>query len=84
MKFKDKYFFPKQKWTEISQELKNAGYEHKRKAEKREKERLFFMSNLPDKEVGTRLYHIHLSYPKVLNSGEKLDSVTILEFVLRI
>ena len=53
---------PKLKWPEISEKLAEAGYEYKKKDEEREKERLFFMANLPDRELGTRLYHIHLSY----------------------
>jgi len=55
---------PKINWPEICKKLKNLGYEYKKKGAEREKERLFFMANLPDEEFGTRLYHIHLSYPE--------------------
>jgi GrpB-like predicted nucleotidyltransferase (UPF0157 family) len=51
-------------WPQISEKLEGLGYEYKKKDAEREKERLFFMTNLPDKELGTRLYHIHLSYPE--------------------
>lgn len=55
---------PKKDWPEISKKLEGVGYEYKKKDAEREKERLFFMANLPDEELGTRLYHIHLSYPE--------------------
>lgn len=55
--------FPKNNWPQTSEKLESAGYEYKKKDLEREKERLFFMANLPDEEFGTRLYHIHLSYP---------------------
>jgi len=55
---------PKKDWAKTSKNLKTAGYEYKKKDAESEKERLFFMANLPDKELGTRLYHIHLSYPE--------------------
>lgn len=51
-------------WPEVSEKLKRLGYEYKKKDPEREKERLFFMTNLPDEEFGARLYHIHLSYPE--------------------
>jgi len=54
----------KTNWHEISEKLKSLGYEYKKKDVERENERLFFMANLPDEELGTRLYHIHLSYPE--------------------
>ena len=55
---------PKKDWSKISKMLEGARYEYKKKDTGREKERLFFMTNLPDNELGTRLYHIHLSYPE--------------------
>ena len=54
---------PKEEWETVSGKLKALGYEYKKKDEVRENQRLFFMANLPDKELGTRLYHIHLAYP---------------------
>lgn len=57
---------PKKDWPEVSKDLKKLVYEYKKKDEAREKERLFFMANLPDNELGTRLYHVHLSYPESL------------------
>jgi GrpB-like predicted nucleotidyltransferase (UPF0157 family) len=54
---------PKSGWAEISEKLKTLGYEYKKKGEERENQRLFFMVNLPDRELGSRIYHIHLTYP---------------------
>lgn len=54
---------PKDTWVKTSEELKTLGYEYKKKDEERESQRLFFMANLPDKELGTRIYHIHLTFP---------------------
>lgn len=53
----------KDKWIATSEELKTLGYEYKKKDEGTESQRLFFMANLPDSELGTRIYHIHLTYP---------------------
>jgi GrpB-like predicted nucleotidyltransferase (UPF0157 family) len=55
---------PKENWTETCEKLKSLGYEYKKKDTERESQRLFLMANLPDKELGTRLYHIHLTYPE--------------------
>lgn len=55
---------PKENWGHISEELEKLGYEYKKKDEEREKERLFFMATLPDPDIKTRIYHIHLSYPE--------------------
>jgi len=54
----------KDKWPETSNELKELGYEYKKKDEETENQRLFFMAYLPDKELETRIYHIHLTYPE--------------------
>lgn len=54
----------KNDWSKVSKNLERLGYKYKKKEADREKERLFFMANLPDKELDTRLYHIHLSYPE--------------------
>lgn len=54
---------PKDNWESVSKELEGLGYEYKKKDVETEKERLFFMADLPDPEIGTRIYHIHLSYP---------------------
>lgn len=55
---------PKSDWQNIKTKLKITGYDYKKKEPEREKERLFLMANLPDKELGTRIYHIHLTYPE--------------------
>lgn len=55
---------PKNDWGKISKKLKTLGYEYDKLDEKTESQRLFFMANLPDAELGTRLYHIHLTYPE--------------------
>jgi len=55
---------PKNDWDEISKKLKSAEYEYKKKDAESEKERLFFMANILDEELGTRIYHIHLTYPE--------------------
>jgi GrpB-like predicted nucleotidyltransferase (UPF0157 family) len=68
----------KNKWPEISEKLKSLGYEYKKKETEREKERLFFMANLPDEELGTRLYHIHLSYPE---SPELLKQIGFRDYL---
>jgi len=46
---------PKDIWPEISEKLKILNYEYKKKDEKRESEKLFFMANMLDKEIGTRI-----------------------------
>ena len=63
---------PRKDWSDISTKLKNAGYKYKKKDEQREKERLFFMANLSDGELGTRIYHIHLTYPESLELKREL------------
>lgn len=68
---------PKAKWSEVSLQLKSAGYEYKKDAG-RENNRLFFMAHLPDKELGSRLYHVHLSYP---GSSELANSVGFRDFL---
>jgi GrpB-like predicted nucleotidyltransferase (UPF0157 family) len=55
---------PKDRWTDTFQRLKKLGYEYKKKDKQRESQKLFFMANLPDEEFGTRIYHIHLTYPE--------------------
>lgn len=55
---------PKNDWLEVSKKLESIGYEYRRKDPEIERERLFFMANLQDEELGTRLYHVHLSYPE--------------------
>lgn len=55
---------PKKEWPKISEELTKANYTYKKKGAEREKQRLFFMANLPDTELGSRIYHIHLTYTK--------------------
>lgn len=55
---------PKSDWENISLKLTGLGYEYKKKEPEREKEKLFFMTHLPDEELGNRIYHIHLSYPE--------------------
>jgi GrpB-like predicted nucleotidyltransferase (UPF0157 family) len=55
---------PKENWTETSEKLETLGYEYKKKDKERESQRLFLMADLPDEEMGTRIYHIHLTYPK--------------------
>lgn len=52
----------KNKWVETSEKLKILGYKYKKKDEEQESQRFFFMANLPDDELGTRIYHIHLTY----------------------
>jgi GrpB-like predicted nucleotidyltransferase (UPF0157 family) len=54
----------KDSWAKTSEKFRTLGYEYKKKDEERESQRLFFMANLPDKELGTRIYHIHLTYPE--------------------
>jgi GrpB-like predicted nucleotidyltransferase (UPF0157 family) len=48
------------------------GYSYKEKDEERENEKLFFMTNLPDKELGTRIYHVHLTYPESIELKRSL------------
>lgn len=62
----------KSNWPSIKEKLEKAGYEYKKKEPEREKERLFFMANLPDKELGTRIYHIHLTYPESLELNKEI------------
>lgn len=62
----------KSNWSTIKEKLEKAGYEYKKKEPEREKERLFFMANLPDKELGTRIYHIHLTYPESLEFKKEI------------
>lgn len=52
----------KNKWKDVSKKLEKLGYEYKKKDKIQEKERLFFMAYLPDKQLDTRIYHIHLTY----------------------
>lgn len=54
---------PKENWPDIYSKLESLGYSYKEKDEERENEKLFFMASRPDKELGTRIYHIHLTYP---------------------
>ena len=54
----------KNQWPGTAAKLKSLGYEYRKKDEEREKEKLFFMADLPDNEFGTRLYHVHLTYPE--------------------
>jgi len=54
---------PKNEWEATSTKLSALGYKYRPKDPEREDQRLFFMANLPDQELGTRLYHIHLTYP---------------------
>jgi GrpB-like predicted nucleotidyltransferase (UPF0157 family) len=63
---------PIDQWKEVSQKLQILGYEYKKKDKERENQRLFFMANLPDKELGTRIYHIHLTYPGSLELKKEL------------
>ena len=55
---------PKKQWPDVSSKLESLGYQYRKKDDERENEELFFMANLPDSELGTRLYHIHLTYPE--------------------
>ena len=62
---------PRDKWAETSKKLKTLGYEYKKKDKERESEKLFFMTYLPDSELGSRIYHVHLTYsesPEVKNN----------------
>jgi GrpB-like predicted nucleotidyltransferase (UPF0157 family) len=54
---------PKEKWVLLGEKLTTLGYEYREKASDPEKRR-FFHANLPDEELGTRLYHLHLVYPE--------------------
>jgi GrpB-like predicted nucleotidyltransferase (UPF0157 family) len=63
---------PKNKWPDVSSKLELLGYSYKKKDEEREKEKLFFMITLPDKELGTRIYHIHLTYPESIEFKRNL------------
>lgn len=54
----------KNDWGNIADKLAKLGYEYKKKDPERESQKLFFMADLPDEELGTRIYHIHLSYPE--------------------
>jgi len=57
---------PKEKWNKVSADLNLLGYEYRKQDPDRERERLFFQTNLPDNQLGTRLYHVHLTYPESL------------------
>jgi GrpB-like predicted nucleotidyltransferase (UPF0157 family) len=63
---------PKENWSEISSKLESLGYAYKKKEEEREKEKLFFMITLPDEELGTRIYHVHLTYPESIELKRSL------------
>jgi GrpB-like predicted nucleotidyltransferase (UPF0157 family) len=63
---------PKENWPDISSKLESLGYSYKEKDEERENEKLFFMTNLPDKELGTRIYHVHLTYPESIELKRSL------------
>jgi GrpB-like predicted nucleotidyltransferase (UPF0157 family) len=63
----------KDEWPMISEKLIKLGYEYKKKDEERENQRLFFMANLPDEEMGTRIYHIHLTYPDSAELTKEID-----------
>lgn len=52
---------PKERWRDASEKLSKLGYEYKKNAGV-VGERLFFQINLPDNEIGSRLYHLHLTY----------------------
>ena len=56
---------PKENWDEIGKNLSQLGYEFREKASD-PNERKFFHADLPDNELGTRLYHIHMHmvYPE--------------------
>lgn len=53
---------PKEKWDFLGEKLTTLGYEYREHASDPD-ERRFFHVNLPDEELGTRLYHLHLVYP---------------------
>lgn len=53
---------PRDKWNQTKTILSGLGYDYKPKEKERETERLFFMANLPDRQLGTRIYHIHLTH----------------------
>ncbi len=55
---------PASEWPEVLEKLKSVGYRYVKKEPEREKERLFLMANLPDKELETLIYHVHLTYPE--------------------
>jgi len=69
---------PKTDWRDISLKLESLGYEYKKKEIDREKEKLFFMTHLPDRELGDRIYHVHLSYPE---SPEVRNSIGFRDFL---
>lgn len=58
---------PKEKWDQIGEELTKLGYDYREHASD-PVERRFFHANLPDEELGTRLYHLHLVYPGSLEA----------------
>jgi GrpB-like predicted nucleotidyltransferase (UPF0157 family) len=62
----------KDNWPETSEKLQSLGYEYKKKDPIRESQRLFFMANLSDEELGTRLYHIHLTFPESNESKREI------------
>jgi len=69
---------PKTDWQSTSSKLTSLGYEYKKKDAEREEEKLFFMTHLPDRELGDRIYHVHLTYPQ---SSEVRNSVGFRDFL---
>lgn len=69
---------PKGSWEKIKGELKALGYLYRPKDREREAEKLFFMADLEDRELGTRLYHIHLSYD---GSSELKNSIGFRDYL---
>lgn len=63
---------PKTNWNVVSKKLSDLGYVYKKKEKEKEVERLFFTANIPDDKLGTRLYHIHLSYPESLEFKKEI------------
>lgn len=69
---------PKGGWPEVSREVAKLGYEYKKKDAEREKHKLFFMAHLPDRKMGDRIYHIHLTYP---GSPEIINSIGFRDYL---
>lgn len=69
---------PKTDWQSISSKLTSFGYDYKKKDADREEDKLFFMAHIPDKELGDRIYHVHLSYP---GSSEIHNSIGFRDFL---
>jgi GrpB-like predicted nucleotidyltransferase (UPF0157 family) len=69
---------PKGSWEKIKGKLKALGYLYRPKDRERESEKLFFMADLADSELGTRLYHVHLSFD---GSSELKNSIGFRDYL---